>query len=97
MTEPKVQYAELSSEFDDFHDNPVSLKFRFRKPTRSQVERTNKAIPKSPMNACRNLLLWLVDPNQKDDLINALEEYSGIADTFTTEILKRDGWGSLGK
>ena len=93
----KAKYIELKAEFDDFYEQPVSKSFKFSKPTTSQVERTNKALQKSPGAASKNLLLWIVHPDQKDEFARTVDEYPGVAQTFVDEIYRRMGYASLGK
>lgn len=77
----------------DSADNPadVSLTFRFAKPSKLQIQRLQDKASKNPAQAARNLILDVVHPEDKDALTQAMEEYPGIATSFSTAIIKGVG------
>ena len=89
------KYASFSLAFSDpWKGEDVELTFRFACPTRTQIKRLSDTATKNAMQAGRDLLLGTIHPDDKDALSSALEEYPGIAMTFSTGIIKTVGISS---
>ncbi len=69
----------------------VSLTFRFAKPNKTQIQRLQDRAAKNPGQASRTLILDIVHPDDKEALEAAMEEYPGIAMSFSTAIIKGVG------
>ena len=74
---------------DDAQD--VTLTFRFAKPNKTQIQRLQDKAAKNAGQASRNLVLDCVHPDDKQALSDAMEEYPGIATSFSTAIIKGVG------
>ena len=74
---------------DDAQD--VSLTFHFAKPNKTQIQRLQDKAGKNAGQAARNLILDVIRPDEKDSLIQAMEDYPGIAMSFSTAIIKGVG------
>ena len=97
MPEENQNYREMTAEFNDWEEQPVCLKFNFRKPSAKEVDRAVHEMNKAPVRGMRNLLLSVVQPEQKDDLRAALDEYPGLTGTYCEPILQSVGFAALGK
>ena len=85
-------YATFEHSFrDPWADADVELKFRFAQPTKTQIKRLSDTAGKNAMQAARDLLLGTVHPDDKDDLLSKLEDYPGIATSFSTALIKAVG------
>ena len=69
----------------------VSLSFRFAKPTKLHIQRLQDKAGKNPGQASRNLVLDVVHPEDRQALLDAMEEYPGLSTTFATAIIKGVG------
>lgn len=69
----------------------VSLEFHFAKPGKVDIKRLQDTAAKNASQASRNLLLSIIKPEEKDALVAALDEYPGIATSFSGAILKGVG------
>lgn len=69
----------------------VSISFHFSKPTEPQIKRLQNTAGKDASGASRNLLISTVYPDQRERLKSTLEEYPGIATTFSTALIKSVG------
>ncbi|MFI3271941.1 MAG: hypothetical protein R3Y11_07575 [Pseudomonadota bacterium] len=69
----------------------VSLTYRFAKPTKAHIQRLQNAATKNAGQASRNLLIDVVHPDDKEALLAAMEEYAGIATSFSSAIIKGVG------
>lgn len=77
---------------DSADDAPeVTLSYRFAKPTKTQIQRLQDKAARNAGQASRNLVLDCVHPDDKQALIEAMEEYPGLSSTFATAILKGVG------
>ena len=74
---------------DDAKD--VTLTYRFAKPTKTQIQRLQAKAGKNPGQASRNLVLDVVHPEDRQALLDAMEEYPGLSTTFATAIIKGVG------
>lgn len=74
---------------DDAKD--VSLTFRFAKPNKVQIQRLQDKASRNPGQAARNLIIDVIHPDEKEALIAAMEEYPGIATSFSTALIKGVG------
>jgi len=92
------KYLALEASFENWSDESVLLKFRFAKPTKPQIERTNKAIQKGRAeSAMRNFLLGIIHPEEKEEFLTQAEEHVGLVTAFSDAIYERCGYGSVGK
>ena len=83
-TQPTRKYAPFDLTFTDkWEDKEVELSLRFAKPTKMEIKRLQDVAGKNPTQAARNLLLATIHPDDKERLTEALEEYPGIATTFS--------------
>lgn len=69
----------------------VTLTFHFAKPTRLEVKRLQDKAVKDSAQAARNLLLDVVRPEDKQGLLDAMDEYPGIATSFSTAVIRGVG------
>ena len=69
----------------------VSFTFHFAKPGKIHIQRLQDKAGKNPAQAARNLLLDIVRADEKDALLQAMEEYPGIATSFSTAIIRGVG------
>ncbi len=74
----------------------VTLSFRFAKPTKTQIQRLQDKAVKNAAQAARNLLLDTVHPEDKARLTESMDEYPGIATSFSGAIIKGVGISELG-
>ena len=95
------KYAAFSHSFKDpwascdgDDEQEVSFSFHFAKPTKIQIQRLQDKAAKNTGQAARNLLLDIIQPEEKDALVQAMEEYPGIAMSFSTAIIKGVGISS---
>jgi len=96
-TPKATEYMELKHEFfDRFKDKDVSFKFHFKRPSTPQVNRVQKTVLKNAGQAFRNLIMETVNPEEKDQLKTALDDYSGLASTFGGALMGSCGFGDLG-
>ncbi|HJA79943.1 MAG TPA: hypothetical protein H9784_10340 [Candidatus Desulfovibrio intestinavium] len=72
----------------------VTLSFRFAKPGKSQIQRMQDKAVKAPGQAARNLLLDVVHPDDKQALMDSMEEYPGVTMSLAGAILKGVGISS---
>ena len=72
----------------------VSFTFHFAKPTKLQIQRLQDKAGKNPGQAARNLIIDVIKPDEKDALIQAMEEYPGLAMSFSTAIIRGVGISS---
>lgn len=91
------KYAAFTHSFHDpwAGDNEdggeVSLTFHFAKPTKADIKRLQDTAVKNASQAGRNLLLSIIKPEEKENLASALEDYPGIATSFSGAIVKGVG------
>lgn len=91
-TQPTRKYAPFDLTFTDkWEDREVELSLRFTKPTKMEIKRLQDVAGKNPTQAARNLLLATIHPDDKERLTEALEEYPGIATTFSTALIRAVG------
>ena len=91
-TQPTRKYAPFDLTFTDkWEDREVELSLRFAKPTKMEIKRLQDVAGKNPTQAARNLLLATIHPDDKERLTEALEEYPGIATTFSTALIRAVG------
>lgn len=72
----------------------VTLSFRFAKPGKTQIQRMQDKAVKAPGQAARNLLLDVVHPDDKQALLDSMEEYPGVTMSLAGAILKGVGISS---
>jgi hypothetical protein len=87
-----VKYAAFNHSFrDPWEDADVELSFRFSKPTRTQIKRLQDTAARNPAQAARDLLLGTIHPEEKETFAARIEEYPGIATSFSTALIKNVG------
>lgn len=96
--ENQKQYLELEAEFEDWSGSTKNFKFRFAKPTKTMIERTNSDVAKGKQErAYETLLVGLAHPDEKDNLKTAMQDYPGLKTSFCERIYERLGYASVGK
>jgi hypothetical protein len=86
------KYAQFAHSFHDrWEDTEVEMNFRFAKPTKTQIKRLTDTASRNPMQASRDLLIGAVHPEDKEELLAKLEEYPGIATSYSTALIKAVG------
>lgn len=94
-TELARKYAAFPHSFrDPWEDRDVEMSFRFAKPTKGEIKRLQDTAGKNPTQAARNLLLSTVHPEDKEGLTSAMDEYPGIATSYSTALIKAVGISS---
>lgn len=98
---PKVntddrRFAALPFSFNDLwaedeDKREVRLNFRFAKPTKTQIKRLQDTAGRNATQASRDLLLGTIHPDDKDNLLAKMEEYPGIATSYSTALIKAVG------
>jgi len=89
------KYASFELSFlDKWENRDVELSFRFAKPSKLEIKRLQDTAGKNAAQASRNLLLSTVHPDDKDALTQAMEDYPGIATSFSTALIKGVGISS---
>lgn len=93
--EPNRKYAAFPHSFrDPWEDTDVEMSFRFAKPTKTEIKRLQDTAVKNPTQAARNLLLSTVHPEDKEKLTQAMDDYPGIATSYSTALIKAVGISS---
>lgn len=86
------KYAAFPHSFrDPWEDLEVEMSFRFAKPTKTEIKRLQDTASKNPTQASRNLLLSTVHPEDKDKLTQAMDEYPGIATSYSSALIRAVG------
>lgn len=86
------KYAAFPHSFrDPWEDVDVELSFRFAKPTKTEIKRLQDSASKNQAQASRNLLLSTVHPEDKEGLTQAMDEYPGIATSYSTALIRAVG------
>jgi hypothetical protein len=86
------EYAVFTHSFrDPWKDADVELSFRFARPTRTQIKRLSDTAGKNSLQASRDLLIGTIHPEEKEELLTKLEEYPGLAISFSTGIIRTVG------
>jgi hypothetical protein len=86
------KYASFPHSFrDPWEDADIEMSFRFAKPTRTQIKRLTDTAGRNALQAARDLLLATVHPEDKDELLANLENYPGIATSYSTVLIKSVG------
>ena len=91
-TQPTRKYAPFDLTFTDkWEDREVELSLRFAKPTKNGNQAPagrgrEKSHPGGPQPAAGT-----IHPDDKERLTEALEEYPGIATTFSTALIRAVG------
>ena len=76
---------------DPWDDVEVEMSLRFAKPTKMEIKRMQDKAPKDATQASRNLLLSTVHPEDKEKLVEYMDDYPGIATTYSTALIKAVG------
>lgn len=86
------KYAPFKHSFrDPWADADVELCFHFAKPTEPQIKRLQNTAGRDPSQASRNLLVSTILPGEKDALLQAFADYSGIITSYATALIKSVG------
>jgi hypothetical protein len=86
------EFASFAHSFrDPWKDAEVELNFRFARPTRTQIKRLSDTAGKNTLQASRDLLIGTIHPEEKDELLNKLEEYPGLSISFSSALIKTVG------
>lgn len=93
------KYTALTHEFVDIFDNDeeVEISLRFKRPTKSEVERCQKKLSKKSGEAFYNLCLRAIHPNDKAEFIRQNKKYPGVGSSFGNLLLKASGFAELGE
>lgn len=98
MMEDTRKFVKFSHSFEDVwagedaeEGQVITLSFRFAKPTKLQIQRLQDKASRSPAQAAKNLLLDVIHPGDRQAFMEKLEEYPGIATTFSGAIIKGVG------
>lgn len=90
-------YAEASHSWaDPWTGEEVSKRYRFARPTKSQIKRLQQTAVKNSEAAGRNLILDTVHPDDKERLAADLEDYPALATTLSGWMVKACGLADLG-
>lgn len=76
---------------DPWEAQDIELDFAFSKPTKTQIKRLSDKASRNPTQASRDLLLGCIHPDEKEKLITTLEEYPGIATSYSGALIKGVG------
>ena len=86
------KYAEFTHSFrDPWEETDVDMAFRFAKPTKLEIKRMQDSAAKNAAQASRNLLLSTVHPDDKEKLVESMENYPGIVTSYATALIKAVG------
>ena len=86
------KYARVAHSFHDlWEEKDVEVSFRFAKPTRVQIKRLQDTASRNASQASRDLLASTIHPDEKDELLARLEEYPGLATSYSTALIKAVG------
>lgn len=86
------KYAAFKHSFrDPWEEKDVDLSFRFAKPTKTQIKRLQDTAGRNAAQASRDLLISAIHPQDKDELLAKLEEYAGLATSYSTALIKAVG------
>lgn len=86
------KYAAFPHSFrDPWEDVDVEMSYRFAKPTKTEIKRLQDSASKNSTQAARNLLLSTVHPEDKEGLMQAMDDYPGIASSYSTALIKAVG------
>lgn len=86
------KYAAFPHSFrDPWEDAEVEMNFRFAKPTKLEIKRLQDTAAKNQAQASRNLLMSTVHPEDKEKLAETMENYSGIATSYATALMRAVG------
>lgn len=76
---------------DPWEGKEVELSFRFAKPTKTEIRRLQDTAGKNASLASRTLLLSTVHSDDKDSLLQAMEDYPGITTTYSGALITAVG------
>ena len=86
------KYVPIPLSFRDiWEERDVELAFRFAKPTKLEIKRLQDTAGRNAAQAARNILVSTVHPEDKDALMGAMEDYPGIAMSYSTALIKAVG------
>ena len=76
---------------DPWEGKEVELSFRFAKTTNNEIRRLQDTAGKNASLASRTLLLSTVHPDDKESLLQAMEEYPGITTSYSGALITAVG------
>lgn len=86
------KYAAFKHSFrDPWEEEDIELSFRFAKPSRVQIKRLTDTATRNPTQASRDLLFSTIHPDERETLSATLEEYPGLATSYSTALIKAVG------
>ena len=89
---PDRKYVAIPLTFrDPWEDVDVELNYRFAKPNKMEIKRLQVTASRNAAQAARNILLSTVHPDDKDALTATMDEYPGIAMSYSTVLIKGVG------
>lgn len=92
MEKTERKYAAIPLSFRDiWEDEDKEFNFRFAKPGKMEMKRLQDTAVKNSSQASRNLLVSIIHPDDKESLLAAMEEYPGIATSYSTAVIKAVG------
>lgn len=86
------KYVPIPLTFRDiWEERDVELNYRFAKPTKMEIKRLQDTATRNGAQAARNILISTVHPEDKDALMTAMDDYPGIAMSYSTALIKAVG------
>jgi hypothetical protein len=79
---------------DPWEKKDIELSFRFAKPSKTQIKRLQDTAARNASQAARDLLIGTIHPEDKEGLLAKLEEYVGLATSYSTALIKGVGISS---
>ena len=94
------KFIELTHAFRDEWaeegEQEKEIAFSFAKPSTEQIKRLQQGASKNAIQAQRDLLIFTVLPEQKEELKEVLDAYPLLGTTFITRIMKSLGVDATG-
>ena len=86
------KYVPIPLTFRDiWEERDVELNYRFAKPTKMEIKRLQDTATRNGAQAARNILISTVHPEDKDALMADMDNYPGIAMSYSTALIKAVG------
>lgn len=86
------KYAKFTHTWNDLWDETeVSITGRFSRPTKEQLKRMQNKAVKDSQGATQNLLMDIVHPDDREQLLADLAKYPGLVTTFGAAVIKAVG------
>ncbi len=90
--EKKTYNVSIVLDSEDYGQDPVELKYRFKEPSPIQFNRYIKEMSKDVVKAGKNLVLSNVFAQDRDKLIDDMEKYPGLILTLTPKFMGMMGY-----